>query len=430
MNKVKLGDVMDVKRGTSLSGDHYSTSGDLVRLTLGNFKYPDCGFKLNTAKKDIYFVGEVKPEYIMKKGDIITPLTEQVKGLLGNTATIPESDKYIQSGDVGKIIPNESMIDKRFSYYLVASPTVKKQLSAGSQQTKIRHTSPDKIKDCVAFIPDLFQQKKIAHLLDTINLLIQTNNSAIKQLESMAKTIYDYWFLQFEFPNEDGKPYKSSGGKMVWNEEFKREIPEGWLIKSIGDMCEIVRGVSYTASNLKSEGTPILSLASIDRKGRYIPDGIKYYSGKYSESKILKPYDAIMCNTDMTQEKEIVAKVILVPDIFGDSPILSTHHISHLVFEDEIYKEYVCLTTQTKWFHKHIKGFSSGTNVLGLDSDGFKNFKLFIPTNDVLIKFNKIIMNNEKCKSVLIKENQKLASLRDFLLPMLMNGQVTFKEEA
>ena len=175
MNKIKLGDVMDVKRGTSLSGDYYSTSGDLVRLTLGNFRYPDCGFKLNTAKDDIYFVGEVKPEYIMKKGDIITPLTEQVKGLLGNTATIPESDKYIQSGDIGKIIPDESLIDKRFSYYLVSSPTVKKQLSAASQQTKIRHTSPDKIKDCIAFIPDLYQQKKIAHLLDTINLLIQTS---------------------------------------------------------------------------------------------------------------------------------------------------------------------------------------------------------------------------------------------------------------
>ena len=163
------------------------------------------------------------------------------------------------------------------------------------------------------------------------------------------------------------------------------------------------------------------------QESEYIPEGIKYYSGKYNESKVLKPYDAIMCNTDMTQEKEIVAKIILVPDIFGESPILSTHHISYLIFDDEIYKVYLCLTTQTKWFHNHIKGFSSGTNVLGLDSDGFKNFRLLIPTNDVLTKFNKIIMDNEKYKSNLITENQELASLRDFLLPMLMNGQVTIE---
>ena len=177
MKKIKLGDVLDVKRGTSLSGDYYATSGDLVRLTLGNFNYPDNGFKNNTSKDDIYFSGTVKKEFVLNKGDIITPLTEQVRGLLGNTATIPESGKYIQSGDIGLIIPNESLIDKRFAYYLVSSPIVKKQLDAGSQQTKIRHTSPDKIKDCIAYIPELEEQRKIAQLLDGINAKIELNNT-------------------------------------------------------------------------------------------------------------------------------------------------------------------------------------------------------------------------------------------------------------
>lgn len=429
MKRIKLGDVLDVKRGASLSGCYYSEIGDKIRLTLGNFNYPGGGFKKNTSKLDIYFNGPFKPEYLLKKGDIITPLTEQVSGLLGETATIPESDVYIQSGDIGLVIPNEKVLNKRFAYYLVSSPIVKKQLAASAQQTKIRHTSPDAIKNCEAWIPDdVCVQAKIAKMLDDINDKIALNNSICSDLESMAKLLYDYWFMQFDFPDENGRPYKLSGGKMVWNEELKREIPEGWKVSRIGDLCKISRGVSYTTANLKSDGTPIISLASINRKGEYIPEGIKYYSGKYDESKVLKPYDAIMCNTDMTQEKEIVAKIILVPDIFGESPILSTHHISHLIFDDEIYKVYVCLTTQTKWFHNHIKGFSSGTNVLGLDSDGFKNLRLLIPTNDVLTKFNKIIMDNEKCKSNLITENQELASLRDFLLPMLMNGQIKIED--
>ena len=152
MRKIKLGEVLDVKRGCSLSGDYYSTEGEYVRLTLGNFSYPDNGFKLNTSKDNLFYTGDFKEEFLLKEGDIITPLTEQVRGLLGNTATIPESNKYIQSGDIGLIIPNEELLNKRYAYYLVSSPIIKKQLDAGSQQTKIRHTNPDAIKSCVAYL--------------------------------------------------------------------------------------------------------------------------------------------------------------------------------------------------------------------------------------------------------------------------------------
>ena len=171
----------------------------------------------------------------MKKGDIITPLTEQVRGLLGETAIIPESGKYVQNGDVGKIIPNEKVLDKSFAAYLISSPVIKAQLDAAAQQTKIRHTSPDKIKDCITWIPALNKQKMIGKMMDNINAKIKINNYINSELESIAKTIYDYWFLQFEFPNEEGKPYKSSGGKMVWNKELKREIPEGSEVKEIGN---------------------------------------------------------------------------------------------------------------------------------------------------------------------------------------------------
>ena len=221
MQKIKLGDVLDVKRGASLSGDYYAEEGRYVRLTLGNFNYPGGGFKVNTSKNDIYFVGPIKPEFILNEGDIITPLTEQVSGLLGETATIPESQKYIQSGDVGLVIPDESKLDKRFTYYLIASPIVKKQLGAAAQQTKIRHTSPDAIKACEAWIPEeISVQASIGKLLDSMNEKIANNNLICSNLESMAKLLYDYWFVQFDFPDENGKPYKSSGGKMVWNEEL------------------------------------------------------------------------------------------------------------------------------------------------------------------------------------------------------------------
>lgn len=160
MNKVKLGDLLEVKRGTTLSSKYYSKTGSRKRLTLGNFNYPNGGFKENMSKEDIFFIGDVKSEYILKKDDIITPLTEQVHGLLGETARIPLDDVYVQSGDIGLVIPNSNKLDNKFAYYLISSPVVKKQLSAGAQQTKIRHTSPDKIKDCQVYLPDLSNQKK------------------------------------------------------------------------------------------------------------------------------------------------------------------------------------------------------------------------------------------------------------------------------
>lgn len=401
MNKIKLGDVLDVKRGTSLSGDFYSKTGEFVRLTLGNFKYPESGFKFNTSKDDIYFIGEVKPEYIMKKGDIITPLTEQVKGLLGNTATIPESDKYIQSGDVGKIIPNESVINKRFSYYLISSPIVKKQLSAASQQTKIRHTSPDKIKDCIAFIPNLYQQKRIAYLLDAINSLIQVNNSSIEQLESMAKTIYDYWFLQFEFPNEDGKPYKSSGGKMVWNEELKREIPEGWGVSQIE---KLLGKYPKTTSVMRDDYKKGTIYPIIDQSQEYICG--------YTDDidKVLHMKSAIVFG-DHTN----IAKYVNFDFARGADGTQIVNSNNEAVSNYMLYLQICELPVIEQGYSRHFKFL--------------KEQKVVVPRLEISKKYDSkidaILTERRKC----IQENRELASLRDFLLPLLMNGQVTFKEE-
>lgn len=176
LKKYKLGDLIEVTRGASLSGDYYAEEGDLVRLTLGNFDMNANGFKLNTSKTDLYFTGEVREEFILKEGDIITPLTEQSLGLLGTTARIPESGKYIQSQDVALVRCKEG-VDPKFIYYLLPSKMVRQQLSAGSQQTKIRHTSPDKIKDCIVWIPDYGNQVRIGKLLASIDQKISLNKT-------------------------------------------------------------------------------------------------------------------------------------------------------------------------------------------------------------------------------------------------------------
>jgi len=430
MRKIKLGDVLDVKRGASLSGEFYAEEGEKIRLTLGNFNYPLGGFKENTSKKDIYFTGNVKEEFILKKGDIITPLTEQVSGLLGETAKIPEDDLYIQSGDIGLVIPDEKLLNRLFAYYLLSSPIVKKQLDSAAQQTKIRHTSPEKIKDCEIWLPDMEHQKHTGVLLDTINDKIENNNKINVELESIAKTIYDYWFLQFEFPNEDGKPYKSSGGKMVWNEELKKEIPVDWQIELLGNLFTSNRGISYNSKTIEGYGVPMINLASFNVDGSYKESGIKTYSGQYTADKVVRPFDLLMCNTQQTAidyKKDIIGKAFLVPDIFGGD-IVTSHHVTTIQVKNDNIKYFLHRLFNTDYFHKYISGFTNGTNILGLIFSGVEKYRLEIPDDTVLGKFAELMIDIEKKKSKIIKENQELVSLRDFLLPLLMNGQVGFKD--
>ena len=188
MKKYKLGDLIEVTRGASLSGNYYASSGKYIRLTCGNFDYRNNCFKENTSKDNLYYTGEFRADFLLDKGDLITPLTEQAIGLLGSTAWIPESGKYIQSQDIAKIRCTEELLDKQFAYYLISSNIVKQQLSAAAQQTKIRHTSPDKIKDCTVWLPSLAEQKQIGLLLFDINRKIALNRSINHNLPTLDRS--------------------------------------------------------------------------------------------------------------------------------------------------------------------------------------------------------------------------------------------------
>lgn len=268
------------------------------------------------------------------------------------------------------------------------------------------------------------------NILAEIDKKILINEEVHLQLENIAKMVYDYWFLQFDFPDKHGKPYKSSGGKMVWNEILKREIPKGWEVEDIGSMVEASRGISYNSSTLKGKGVPMINLASFNVDGSYKLSGIKTYSGEYTQDKILKPYDLVMCNTQQTAidyKKDIIGKTFLVPDIF-EGDIVSSHHVTTIKVMVKNMKFYLSRLFNTPFFHKYISGFTNGTNILGLLFDGVEKYKVIVPSESLLEKFSTFISNIEKQKSLILRENQELTALRDFLLPLLMNGQVGFKK--
>ncbi|AJY60672.1 hypothetical protein IMAU60212_01543 [Lactobacillus helveticus] len=415
LEEIKLGEVLNVKRGTSLSGKYYDTKGTKIRLTLGNFNYPLGGFKNNTSKLNIYFNGPVKDEFILKKGDIITPLTEQVKGLLGETARIPKSDVYIQSGDIGLLIPDEKKLDKSYMYHLISSAIIKNQLSKGAQQTKIRHTSPDKIKDCVAWIPDLNIQQKVGSFLDDIDLKIANNNAISKELESMAKTIYDYWFLQFEFPDKDGKPYKSNGGKMVWNDQLKQEIPEGWEVANLYRIAKFINGIACQ---------------------KYRPLDNKH---KLPVIKITEMHDGFTTNTEFVRDSISKDHIINNGDIlFSWSASLETmiwnngkgglnQHIFKVIPKDQFSLHYVYQTLSSYIINFKLMAEARKTTMGHITKDHLEQSIIAIPPIDLIEKFEDIVKSFYDEITNVDEESQKLKSLRNFLLPLLMNGQVKIK---
>ncbi|MGM9806883.1 MAG: restriction endonuclease subunit S [Candidatus Onthomorpha sp.] len=418
LKKYKLGELLDITRGASLSGEFYSTEGEYIRLTCGNFDYQNNCFKENKSKDNLYYVGNFRSEFLMEEGDIITPLTEQAIGLLGSTAIIPESGKYIQSQDVAKIVCKEDMLDKDFAFYLISSTLVKQQLSAAAQQTKIRHTSPDKIKDCIVWIPGISEQKRIGKLLRSIDRKIELNRAVNQNLEAMAKQLYDYWFVQFDFPNEDGKPYKSSGGKMVWNEKLKRNIPVGWHCGNLFEIAVFTNGLACQKFRPKDdeESLPVIKIREMhdgisddtEEVTSNIPESVKVYNGDvlFSWSASL---DVMLWAYGLGGLNQHIFKVTSA----NDFP--KSFYYFQLLDYIDVFKK-VAEARKTTMGH--------------ITQDHLQQSTIAIPDNkDIAVRFEELISPIFEQVVKLHEEISNLTKQRDELLPLLMNGQVSINSD-
>ena len=419
LTKYKLRDLVDVTRGMSLSGQFYAEEGEFIRLTLGNFNMNGGGFKENTSKTDLYFTGTVKDEFILKKGDIITPLTEQSLGLLGTTARIPESGKYIQSQDVALVRCKKNRTDPNFCYYLISSNLVRQQLSAAAQQTKIRHTSPDKIMDCTVWIPNLENQIKIGRILTDIDNKIALNRSINDNLEKMAKQLYDYWFVQFDFPDENGRPYKSSGGKMSYNKRLKREIPIDWQVKNLIDFAEIKNGATPSTADEANYGGDIVWITPkdlSDQQSKFV------YQGERNITK--QGFDS--CSTSMLPINSVLmssrAPIGLVSIAKND--VCTNQGFKSFItkkMEDSIYLYYYI-----KHHIKQIEQLGSGTTFKEVSREDLCKFPILVVGAIESYRQWIELQNGIADKQfVLQKEIATLTKQRDELLPLLMNGQAS-----
>ena len=343
--------------------------------------------------------GEFRGGTKFRNGDTllakITPCLEN-----GKTAFV----NCLQEDEIGFgstefiVLRAKENIDERFLYYLSISPEFRKQaisLMEGTSGRKRVNENALKLSDFL--IPDFEEQKKIANILSAIDDKISLNNQINQELEAMAKTLYDYWFVQFDFPDQNGKPYKSSGGKMVYDPELKREIPEGWGVESVDNLLDKVTKAE------KIENNSIEFIGEIP----VIDQSQKYIAGfTNNEKALLQPQDGHVIFGDHTRVVKYInfdyargadGTQVLISNNENISNVLLYHMI-----EDFDLSNY--------GYARHFKFLKEKT--------------VIVPDKEVSSKFEtQANVIYEKIKNNIF-ENQELTQLRDWLLPMLMNGQV------
>ena len=354
-----------------------------------------------------------KKEYSYpKKGDVLL----SAAGTLGKKIVFNGEKAYFQDSNIVWLENDESKVLNKYLYYFY--DVIKWKKTSGSTIDRLYN---ENILGAEIYYPDMATQKQIVNTLSLLDSKIENNNKIISTLESLAKTIYDYWFLQFEFPNEEGKPYKSSGGKMVWNEELKREIPEGWEIHNISDLCTLGNGINYDKKVTGDKTYKIVNVRDISASSLLI--------NKQDMNEISLPNE--LANKYLVNKGDILIARSGTPGavrlVLDTDNVIYCGFIIHCLpndLEDRFY-----LTFTLKLYEGTSATKTGGSILQNVSQDTLKSLTIPLPSKNILSSFNIKIKPLIDRMQLCIEENNQLASLRDFLLPMLMNGQVTFKED-
>lgn len=301
----------------------------------------------------------------------------------------------------------------QYVYYALFRDDFFAHMMRGKKGTKMPRGDKDQILNFL--IPDyqLPLQQRIAAVLTVLDAKIELNQRINAELEAMAKTLYGYWFVQFDFPNKSGKPYKSSGGKMVWNAELKREIPVGWEVKSLSDITNVsneqLNPMDAPDKEFKQYSIPVL-----DESGTY----------KIEIGKEIKSNKFVVRNTDVLVSKlnPRFSRVVYSTD--ENDVICSTEFVVWRTTNISI-KNYLYMIARDASFKSYCTQSATGT------SNSHKRVNPTVMMKYRIVYDNKIAEKFGAQLGATIKtyaknqiENKILAELRDWLLPMLMNGQV------
>lgn len=383
-----LGEVGKVKMCKRILKEQTSNEGDIPFYKIGTFGGQPDSF----INKELFEKYKEKFSYPKIGNTLIS-----ASGTIGRTVRYEGEEAYYQDSNIVWIDNDESKVLDDYLYYVYQN--IRWVTTTGATITRLYNSNIESME--IKIPKDLNVQKQIVDVLNPIEKKISLNNSICEKLELIAKTIYDYWFLQFEFPNEEGKPYKSSGGKMVWDKELQQEIPDGWASSKLKNIIVENPKSKIKVSDVKNDGeipfftsgTDILSTSESIVSGLncYLNTGgnadVKYYYGEASYST------DTWCITAENETKYILPFVL------------------------------------NKIKPSMDKVFFQGTGLRHLQKNLLREYQFCLPDSNVVKEFSKLASDIFKKQHYLLEENKKLESLKQFLLPLLMNGQVTINEK-
>ena len=380
----KLSDVVTIiSGGTPKTSVKEFWDGDIDWLAVADFN--SSNRYVSSASKKITELGlNNSNTKMLEKGDLII----SARGTVGVIAQLTKPMAFNQScfGLRGK----KDKLDTDYLYYWLKNYVdVLLNKSQGSVFNTINLSTFDDIK---IELPSIADQRKISNLLTLLDDKIEINNQINQELEAMAKTLYNYWFVQFDFPDQNGKPYKSSGGKMIYHPELKREIPEGWGVEKLSHFLIIKNGKDH--KHLQDGKFAVYGSGGIMRT---VTDYL------YSGESILFPRKGTLNNVMYVNEKFWTVDTMFYSEVNKNNSAL-----------------YVFYSVKDIDFNK----LNTGTGVPSMTSSILYDLNIIVPEENILEKFNTVVKRNYETIKLNNIQNQELTQLRDWLLPMLMNGQV------
>lgn len=416
----KLGNIADIYDGPHATPKKIENGKYFLSISSLDNGSLDLSKSAFISDKDfIKWTKRVQPQ----KGDLLFSYETR----LGEAALMPDNLQACLGRRMGLLRPKKDKVIPQYLLFAYLSPEFQKVIRKNTiKGATVDRIALNELGNFPIYIPDLKTQQSIATVLSALDKKIALNKQINTRLEEMAKTLYDYWFVQFDFPDADGEPYKSSGGEMVFDETLKREIPKGWEVKNLGEHISIKRGISYKSNEIKDTGIPFINLNSFYLDGKFKFEGTKFFTGKTKNDDFISSGDLLIAVTDVTRNADIIGKAFILPDLFNASPVMSCDVAK--ISSSELNNFYLERLFNSDSYHEYIKYFASGTLVLHLDIKGISWFDTYIPPKILLDKFE------DFCRDIHLriveteKQNYRLTQLRDFLLPMLMNGQVSVAE--
>lgn len=414
MKKYKLGEIATVE----ISGVDKKAKENEKPIKLCNFTDVYHNWAI-TRDMEISFMDATATDkeidtFVLKKGQVAFTKDSETRDDIGIPTYIADDfDNVILGYHTALITPDKTKLSGKYLNAFMNSNFIKKYFENNASGSGQRYTlSNDTLNSIPIILPEISIQEKIGEFFSNIDRKIALNKKINAKLEAMAKRLYDYWFVQFDFPNEEGKPYKTSGGKMVWNEVLKRKIPEGWEVKSVFEASDVLYGYPYATEPFDEDN---LELSKKPYKVVRIRD---IQNNSFSAK-----------TTEVVDEKYKTKQNDLLVGMDGyfhmNFWFSNNDYINQRIvrFRKTLISTLI-LNFQIKPFIKFKETMAKGSTVGHLSDKDLKQLFIAIPNdNSISDRFDSILNMITKNNS----EIQKLTDLRDRLLPLLMNGQVEVK---